>query len=97
MDYKTVLSCLSEIIDCGPYAEDVCELLFDEFNHSRDLSSQESMKLIDALSKWQRGNKECRLKQIQLIEGVLIKKQGYRLELARYIRHRLSGGLRNDF
>ena len=97
MHYQTVIRCYLEIKVGGHYSDDVCELLFDEFCESKDLSSQESKLLIDALTKWQNGSAECKSEQIKLIEGILSQKQGFMLEFARFGAHRLGGGPRKDF
>jgi hypothetical protein len=84
-----------EIKNDGYYAEDICDLLHEEFCQSQDLSPYESNLLIDALNKWQTG--ECRPKQIKLIERVLFEKQGFILEFAKYTKHVLRGGSKNNF
>ena len=97
MDYPTVVRCYVEIMAGDYYCEDVCALLLEEFSRSKDLSSQESKLLIEALSKWQNGNAECKSEQIALIGRVLSEKEGYQLEFAKFAAHRLSGGSKNDF
>lgn len=97
MDYQTVVRCYLEIQAGGDYSEDVCVLLLEEFSKSKDLSSQQSILLIDALTKWQNGSAECKSEQITLIRDVLFQKPGFKSEFAKFADHRLHGGSRNDF
>lgn len=97
MDYPTVVRCYLEIKAGDYHCEDVCALLLEEFSRSKDLSSQESKLLIEAVNKWQNGNAECKSEQITLIERVLFKKEGFKLEFAKFADHRLHGGSKNEF
>ncbi|OQA91201.1 MAG: hypothetical protein BWY26_01100 [Elusimicrobia bacterium ADurb.Bin231] len=97
MDYSTVMRCYLEIRDGGYYCDDVCGNLIGEFVGSEELSPQESKLLIEALNKWQKGNTECKSEQIKLLWDVLSKKEGFRLEFAKFSCHCLFGGSKNDF
>ena len=97
MGYPTVVRCYLEIEDAGYYCDDVCSILLDEFTRTKDLSSQESKLLIEALNKWQNGNAKCKSEQITLIGDVLFQKQGFKLEFVKFAGHLFLGGSKNDF
>jgi len=58
----------------GPYSEEVCDILLEEFSSSEDISYQESEQLKDALFKWEHGDKGCRVAQLQTIARILSDK-----------------------
>lgn len=91
------MRCYLEIKAGDYYCEDVCVLLVEEFSKSKDLSSEKSKLLIEAINKWQNGNAGCKSEQMRLIERVLFEKEGFKLEFAKFVDHQFSGGSKNNF